>query len=138
MKSKITQILQNKRLIKYFIMAVVIVGIELINFQIIYILSKNYYLATSLSFVIGVILNWIIGRKFVFGASPHHPLHEFFMVLIASIFGLIIQLCVVFVSVQMLLLYPLVGKVLSIIFSFFWNYWFRAKIVYKPSENNND
>jgi len=135
MKSKITQILQNKRLAKYFIMAVVIVGLELVTFQIIYILSKNYYLATSLSFVIGVLLNWIIGRRFVFGASSHNPLREFTMVLVASLFGLAIQLLVVFVSVQILLLYPLVGKVISIIFSFFWNYWFRAKFIYKTSNS---
>jgi putative flippase GtrA len=131
MKNKIEQILHNKRLVKYFVMAVIIVGIELITFQAIYLLTQNYFLATSLSFIIGVLLNWIVGRKFVFGASSHHPLREFIMVLVASLFGLLIQLTVVTLSVQVLGLYPLIGKVLSIIFSFFWNYWFRARFIYK-------
>lgn len=131
MKETFSKILQNKRLIRYFIMAVVIVGIELVTFQIVYLASKNYYLATIVSFVTGVILNWIGSRLLVFGASQHHPLREFIMVLLASIGGLLIQLGVVFVSVQLLGLYPLIGKILSIIFSFFWNYWFRAVIVYK-------
>lgn len=131
MKAIIRKILNNKRLVRYLVMAVVIVGIELITFQIVYLVTKNYYLATIISFVTGVILNWIGSRILVFGASQHHPLSEFIMVFLASIGGLLIQIGVVFVSVQVLALYPLIGKMLSIIFSFFWNYWFRAAIVYK-------
>ena len=120
---------------KYFVMAVGIVGIELVTFQVIYLVTGNYYLATVVSFLTGVILNWIIGRLFVFGKSKHTPLREFTMVFIASVVGLGIQIAVVFVSVQLLLLYPLIGKIISIIFSFFWNYWFRAAVVYKNSNN---
>lgn len=130
---KLKKIFTNKRLVKYFAMAVTIVLIELATFQIIYLLTKNYYLATILSFTLAVILNWIGGRIFVFGASHHHPAREFTMVLIASIVGVLIQLAVVHISVNVLLLYPLIGKVLSIGFSFFWNYWFRASIVYKQN-----
>jgi putative flippase GtrA len=127
----INKILRNKRLIRYFVMAVCIVITELFVFQIIYLLTKNYYVATITSFIIAVILNWIIGRMLVFGSSHHHAAKEFTMVLIASVIGLIIQLGVVFISVDILLLYPLIGKVLSILFSFFWNYWFRSAIIYK-------
>lgn len=116
---------------KYFVMAIIIVGIELVAFQIIYLFTKNYYLGTVFSFTLAVVLNWIGGRIFVFGASQHHPAREFIMILIASIVGLGIQIGVVFVSVEVLLLYPLIGKVLSICFSFFWNYWFRTKLIYK-------
>jgi GtrA-like protein len=124
-------ILHNKRLLKYLVMAITIVCIELVSFQIIYLLTKNYYLGTVLSFTLAVVLNWIGGRVFVFGISHHHPAREFTMVLIASIVGLIIQTSVVYVSVEIVHLYPLIGKMLSICFSFFWNYWFRAAIVYK-------
>lgn len=127
----INKILHNKRLMKYFVMALTIVGIELATFQVIFILTGNYYLGTVLSFVMAVVLNWIGGRMFVFGVSQHHPLREFTMVLIASIIGLGIQIGVVFVSVDTLHFYPLIGKMLSICFSFFWNYWFRATVVYK-------
>lgn len=128
---KLNKIIKNQRLMKYFAMAVAIVLIELAAFQIIYFLSGNYYLATVLSFALAVVLNWIGGRVFVFGTSRHHPLREFIMVLIASIVGVLIQLAVVHISVNVLHLYPLIGKVLSVGFSFFWNYWFRAIIVYK-------
>lgn len=127
----LTRMVKNKRLIKYFAMAVTIVLLELTSFQIIFWLTNNAYLSTVLSFVLAVILNWIGSRLLVFGASNHHPAKEFSMVFIASVVGLGIQLAVVFVCVDVLLLYPLIGKVLSIGFSFFWNYWFRAQIIYK-------
>ena len=116
---------------RYFVMAVVIVGIELCVFQAIYLLTRDYMLATTISFITGVLLNWIVGRMFVFGASHHHPAREFVMVFVASVVGLCIQLAVVYSCVQLLHLYPLIGKIASIGFSFFWNYWFRATVVYK-------
>jgi putative flippase GtrA len=112
-------------------MAIIIVLLELLTFQLVYLGSGNYYLATIVSFVVGVLLNWIGGRIFVFGTSEHNKSKEFAMVFLGSLVGVCIQLSVVYVSVAVLLLYPLIGKALSICFSFFWNYWFRAKIVYK-------
>jgi len=117
-------------------MALIIVLIELAVFQVIYLIFNNYFLGTFISFGVAVLLNWIAGRMFVFGTSHHHPAKEFMMVLAASIVGVTIQIGVVYTSVQLLLLYPLAGKGLSIIFSFFWNYWFRVRIVYKYSEQS--
>jgi len=126
------KILQNKRLIRYLGVAIFIVCIEMATFQVVYIISHhNYMLGTVISFVIAVILNWILGRLLVFGASKHHASKEFAMVLIASVVGLGLQSAVVYGSVNLLHLYPLIGKGLSICFSFFWNYWFRAAIIYK-------
>lgn len=115
-------------------MALAIVLIELATFQIIFWITDNAYLGTTLSFMLAVVLNWVGSRLLVFGASRHHPAREFIMVFVASIVGLGIQLAVVFVSIDILSLYPLIGKVLSIGFSFFWNYWFRAQIIYKVSK----
>lgn len=134
MKEKVLGIISDKRLLRYFIMAVTIVCIELASFQLFFLFGANYILATALSFVLAVILNWIGGRMFVFGRSQYHPAREFVMVLTASIVGLAIQMIVVFVSVEILRLYPLIGKGLSILFSFFWNYFFRAKFIYKIKE----
>lgn len=131
MKNRIIAILHDKKLIRYFVMAVMIVTIELAAFQVLILAGADYLFATTLSFVLAVILNWIGGRIFVFGTSHHHPVKEFLMILTASTVGLVIQMLVVFISIEILLLYPLIGKGLSILFSFFWNYFFRAKIVYK-------
>lgn len=112
-------------------MAVMIVVVELVLFQALYFISDNYMAATAVSFIVAVVLNWIGSRVFVFGASRHSRAKEFTMVLIASVGGLIIQLSVVYVSVEILLFYPFIGKSLSILFSFFWNYLFRSRIIYR-------
>ena len=131
------KLISNKRLIKYFVMAIIIVLLELLTFQLVYLGSSNYYVATIVSFVAGVLLNWIGGRVFVFGTSERNRSKEFAMVFVGSLVGICIQLSVVYVCVAVLLLYPLIGKVLSICFSFFWNYWFRARIVYKIRQDAN-
>lgn len=124
------EFLFNKSLWKYLISAIVIVGFELVIFQIIYLILHNYFVATTLSFIIAVVFNWLVSRYFVFSGSRFNPLKEFTLVAIASIVGLGIQLGVVYVSVEMLMLIPILGKAISICFSFFWNYWFRAKYVF--------
>lgn len=125
------KILGNKRMVKYFLMAVAIVSIELITFQLIYVITNNYYYATIISFLLAVILNWYFGRILVFGKSKHNPSKEFTMVLVASLIGVSVQVLVMYISINFLGLMPLIGKAASIIFSFFWNYWFRSKIIYK-------
>lgn len=131
MKDLVLRVAKNKRLMKYFFMAVTIVAIELAIFQTLYLILNNYMAATALSFTIAVVLNWIGSRLLVFGASQRKPTNEFFLVLVASIIGIFIQISVVYVSVEALSLYPLIGKSLSILFSFFWNYAFRSKIIYR-------
>lgn len=111
-------------------MACCIVALELLLFQVLFLTSQNYILATVGSFIFGVVLNWFFSRKVVFGASTHHPLKEFVMVAVTSIGGVVIQLVIVFGSVELLHLYPLLGKVLSIGASFVWNYWFRVKYIF--------
>lgn len=127
---------KNAQVIKYLIMASCIVAVELAFFEVVYRASDRYQLATVASFVLAVILNWIGSRKFVFSKSRFTPAKEFTLVLIASLVGLALQLGVVFVSVEVVKLYPFFGKLLSIVFSFFWNYWFRAKFIFndKPTK----
>jgi putative flippase GtrA len=126
----INKIFNNKKIIKYLIMAIIIVAIELILFQALYLSTDNYYLATIFSFVLGLILNWIGGRLFIFGKSERRPTQEFIMVSIASLAGISIQIATVAVTVNIIGLYPISGKIVSIMFSFFWNYWFRSKYIY--------
>lgn len=126
----IIRLLNNKSLWKYLISAIVIVGFELIFFQIFYVLFKNYFLATTLSFSFAVLFNWLVSRYFVFSGSRFSATKELSLVAMASIVGLGIQLSVVYISVEKLLIIPVVAKAISIIFSFLWNYWFRAKYIF--------
>jgi len=124
--------LYTNALVRYLTIASGIVIGELIVFQWFYVsVWRSYFMATVVSFALAVVVNWFLSRKVVFGASAHHPAKEFLYVTIASVVGLAVQLLVVYICVNSLHLYPLLGKVVSIGASFFWNYWFRSAIVFK-------
>lgn len=122
--------LYHHPLIRYLAIASGIVVVELIVFQLIEDWVHNYVIATALSFALAVVVNWFLSRKVVFGASKRHPAKEFMYVALASIVGLGIQLFIVYLCVQFVHLFPLIGKILSIFGSFFWNYWCRAHLIF--------
>jgi putative flippase GtrA len=135
---KLLRTLLSHSLIRYLAVACFIVVIELIVFQLVYILTPNYVLGTVISFAVAVVLNWALSRKVVFGASQHSMIREFTYVSIVSIVGLGIQLAAVWFCVDKLHMYPLLGKILSILTSFFWNYWFRAHFIFDKTAKQDE
>jgi len=125
----------SRNLIKYLLVATVIVIIELIIFQLIYEATKHYVIATIISFLVAVVINWAASRTVVFGASHFSMKREFLLVLAVSTVGLGIQLGVGYICVNSFKLYPLLGKIGSIFISFFWNYWFREHFVFSKSRH---
>lgn len=121
--------------IRYGIMAVIVVGIEIGSFWIINTsLGINYLAATVLSLFIGIVLNWLGSRYFVFGNSEHSAKKEFSLVLITSLFGVVLQTVTVYVAVELINQAPIVGKVLAIVVTFFWNYAIRKQYIYKKHD----
>jgi putative flippase GtrA len=136
-KQHLAMKLINHSLVRYFAVASFVVVLELIIFQLVYILDKNYVVGTIISFAFAVVLNWALSRKVVFGASQHSLFREFTYVSLVSIVGLGIQLLAVYLCVNYLHLYPLLGKIISIATSFFWNYWFRAHFIFDATKISN-
>ena len=112
-------------------MAIVIVGIELGSFQLLFVALHTYILATILSMAIGIILNWIGSRKLVFKHSKYSKAMEFTLIATTSLVGVIIQTSTIFVCVQFFTLIPVVGKFLAIGVTFFWNYFIRAYYIFE-------
>ena len=112
-------------------MAAIIVCIELASFAIINIgLNVSYLIATPVSMGIGIVLNWYFSQKLVFKNRKYKPHIEFTLVLIASLVGVAIQLVVTAFVVEILHMLPILGKVLAIIVTFFWNFWIRKKYIF--------
>ena len=131
--SRISQLLGKHltpELIRYLVMAVAVVLIELVTFQGLIWARVSYLVATPVSMFVGIVLNWYFSQKFVFSHRPHAPRKEFTLVLIASLIGVGLQLAVTATVVEILLLAPIIGKFLAICVTFFWNFWFRKKYVF--------
>lgn len=117
--------------VRYFIMAVIIVLIELLVFQCQIFMSINYLLATVSSMAVGVVLNWIYSGKYVFRTSRFSRHTEFWLVVASSLVGIGIQVIIVYISVDLLLQIPIVGKIAGIGITFFWNYFVRLKFIFR-------
>lgn len=133
-KSKLLTLLK-KPVVRYFIMAVVVVGIELASFAFINsMFGLTYLIATPLSMAIGIVLNWYFSRAFVFTNRKHPPHIEFGLVLATSVVGVVIQLLVTGVCINYLHSLPIIGKFFAIVITFFWNFWVRRKFIF-PETN---
>lgn len=121
----------SRTFLRYAVMAVVVVGIEIFSFWVLNTpLRINYLLATILSLSLGILLNWVGSRYFAFGKSKHDIHKELLLVVITSLFGVVLQTATVYISVEKLKLLPLTGKCLAIVITFFWNYYIRKKYIY--------
>jgi putative flippase GtrA len=120
---------KNEQLVRYFIMAAILVAVEYGSYLVMLWLGLQYLVAVPLSMAIGIILNWYCSRVFVFKTRRHAPHKEFMLVLVASLIGVGIQTLVTFLVVHGGST-PAVGKLLAILVTFFWNYFVRKKYIF--------
>jgi putative flippase GtrA len=117
---------------RYGFMAIAVVIIELTIFWLINSkLGWHYLIATWVSLACGIILNWIGSRYYVFGSSHHPPHKEFGLVVFTSLAGAVLQSGAVIFTVAGLHAPALLGKIVAIIVTFFWNYTIRSRYIYK-------
>lgn len=118
---------------RYFVMAGFVVAIELATFALLNIpLGISYLIATPLSNVVAIILNWYFSRVFVFKNSSSYKTHvEISLVFFVSIIGILLQLLVSFIAVDIIGTEPITGKALAILVVFFFSYWTRKRYIFK-------
>lgn len=122
-------------IIRYFIVAVFGVGLELALFVGMNTgLGLSYLIATPASTAFVIFVNWYLSRKVVFKNSRHGIHKELFLVVLVSVIGIGIQLAVTVAVVEGLKLHPLLGKMAAICITFFWNYWARQRYIF-PKES---
>lgn len=121
----------HRHIVRYFIMAFFVVGVELAAFAVMNSgFDISYLVATPASMLVGIVLNWYFSKIFVFSGSRHKTHVEFGLVLVASLVGAGIQLIVTGVCINKLHLLPVTGKFFAIIVTFFWNFWVRKKYIF--------
>ena len=120
---------------RYLIMASIVVTIELGSFWAMNSkIGINYLMATFLSMVIGIVLNWLGSKFFVFNKSRFNPVHEFILVAVVSLVGIGLQLMTIYLLVTKAHTAPLIGKIAAIGTTFVWNFFIRRAYIFKPRE----
>lgn len=95
-------------------------------------LSIEYLLATALAFAISTFANWLFGRLLVFrGKQQQSLLREILSVYLASIVGLLLNLIIMFLLVQLLGAEKMSAKMATTVLVFMYNYLVRKLIIYR-------
>ena len=95
-------------------------------------LSIEYLLATALAFAISTFANWLFGRLLVFrGKQQQSLLREILSVYLASIVGLLLNLIIMFLLVQLLGAEKMSAKMATTVLVFTYNYLVRKLIIYR-------
>ncbi len=95
------------------------------------VVGLNYLLAATLSFCLGVIMNYILSVTWVFADRKiQNRAHEFLIFFLITGLGLLFNLLIIAGMVELLKIDYRVGKAVSTVVVFFWNFLARKKILY--------
>ena len=136
---KISTLIKKEKLsgqaFRYLIMASIAVTVEVGIFWLMNsFIHMNYLLATAVSMLAGIVLNWLGSKYFVFSKSRFTAFREFLLVFIVSLVGLAIQIMTIYFLVTKAHAVPLVGKIAAIGVTFVWNFFIRRVYIFKPRE----
>lgn len=128
---KIWEINIIKQFIKYFGVGFLA---AIINITSLYILSSllkiNYLLANILAFILGLITNYILSKKYVFKNENLNKLLEFIIYGIIGVIGLGIDTLCLWLFTEKVNLYYMISKIVSTGITFIWNFLARKFLYY--------
>ena len=109
-----------------------------VNIGMLYVFADMfhiYYIVSNvLSFTLGLIVNYILSKKFVFGNSTSiSKINEFIIYAIIGVIGLGLDTLLLWIFTEKMALFYMVSKIISTIIVFVWNFGAR-KILYKVIE----
>ena len=118
--------------IKYFFVGLIA---AIVNIAMLYIFTDlikiNYIISNIISFTLGLIVNYILSKKYVFvNEKIDNKNFEFVVYGLIGITGLLIDTLLLFILVDKFSIYYLIGKIISTLIVFIWNFVVR-KIFYK-------
>ena len=92
-----------------------------------------YLLANALAFLISTFVNWLCGRLFLFRHAERSSslALEIAKVYLTNLVGLLLNLGILWVTVEKLAFAPMGAKILATFLVFFWNFSIRKLVIYK-------
>lgn len=112
-----------------------IVGViaTLIDFSLLFILTEfvgiNYFYSAIISFSISLLLNYIFSIKWVFNINKETSNKLVIKFIILSIMGLGINQVIMYVLVEILLIYYMVSKIFATAVVMVWNFVTRKILI---------
>ena len=91
----------------------------------------HYIAAGAISFILATGLNYYLSVRFVFGAGSRGPRQAMLLVYLVSTAGIVINLGVLKIGIDVMELHPLVSKFFATGVAVFWNFLARYFYIFK-------
>ena len=131
----IEKIKNNKLLMQILKFGIVGGTAFVIDYGIFTILSQflniHYLIASIISFSISVIYNYILSIKWVFDVSKKQTSKEFIVFVILSVIGLGINSLIMYVSVDLMHIHEMIGKIIATAIVMVYNFITRKIFIEK-------
>lgn len=122
--------------IRFSGVGVVSFGIDFGLFSLLLALGVQHILASSVSFCISVVVNYILTRRFVFASGPNvNVAKEFTYYVLLNFVALGLNTLVLFVCVDLSDLHPLLGKIIATAVVMVFNFVTRKMLIEHMSRN---
>lgn len=127
--------MNSKNNFKDFFLYLIVGGFATLSeWLIFFFLDKlllHYAVATIIAYILSTFVNWFAGRILVFKETKHGFLNEILSIYIASIIGLLLNLAIMWLEVDLLNINEMVSKIIATALVFIYNFLVRKKLIYK-------
>lgn len=126
----------NKKDFKDLLLYMVVGGIatvaEWVAFYLVNDICRWHYMfATVAAYVFSTFVNWLAGRIIMFKNTNKSILFEIISIYMASIIGLLLNLLIMWVAVDLCGIQEMLSKIIATGCVFIWNYLIRKLLIYK-------
>ena len=95
------------------------------------VFSVYYILASVISFSLSVIFNYILSITWVFDVNKKQGVKEFIIFIVLSVIGLLLNSLILYLSVELLHIHNLIGKIIATIIVMIYNFITRKIFIEK-------
>jgi putative flippase GtrA len=113
----------------------------IVDFGLLFILTSyvgfHYQLSAVISFVAGLVANYLMSRIWVFSASDSRPgkFYEFMLFSAVGVIGLCLNSIIIYLFTELVCIYYLFSKIISTIVVFLWNFFGRRYLMKKINKS---
>jgi putative flippase GtrA len=127
--------MMNKNNIKDLFLYLVVGGVATIaEWAVFFVLircSLHYAAATAIAYILSTFVNWVMGRLLVFKESKGSVLKEILSIYLVSVVGLLLNVLIMWVAVDLLSLGEGISKIGATGMVFFFNFLVRKLLIYR-------
>lgn len=132
--NKIKELIFNNKRLREIFRFVVTGGISfIVDYGLFFVLSQvmhiNYLISTGTSFTVSVVVNYFMCVLWVFEEAKDSGKKTMTLFILTSIIGLIINLILMWIFVDLLSINEMISKILATLLVMFWNYVSKKRVI---------